>query len=223
MYDILDVIRNIQDLYENNSNIAILKDFERVIDELDLYAFDNLKKGELVEGPVYEKYFVTCTFMWPYKFMPDPRAAERLVEYDCEVYYKHDTLLYPIKVKQPDDFKAGTKMPKMGRLPIWLVTITVPKKLMQDITQGSLELEGETIDAEDIDQSYEEGLDDKMTQSAPAGAPTAPNAAPAKPPPPALPPKNPIAAPPAAPATVVAAIACLLVIPCPTNAPLSFR
>ena len=73
-------------------------------------------------------------------------------------------------------------MPKMGKLPIWLVTITVPKKLMQEITQGSLELEGETIDAEDIDQSYEEGMDDKMYKSAEGGAPTAPvPAAPAAP------------------------------------------
>ena len=76
----------------------------------------------------------------------------------------------------------GTKVPKMGKLPIWLVTITVPKKLMQEITQGSLELEGETIDAEDIDQSYEEGMDDKMYKSAEGGAPTAPvSAAPSAP------------------------------------------
>ena len=38
MHDILDVIRNIQDLYENNSSLAVLKDFERVLDEMDMYA-----------------------------------------------------------------------------------------------------------------------------------------------------------------------------------------
>jgi hypothetical protein len=35
----------------------------------------------------------------------------------------------------------------------------MPKKLMQEIQQGSLELENETIDLEDIDQAYEEGQD----------------------------------------------------------------
>ena len=37
MYDILDVIKNIDDIYENNTSLAILKDFERVLDEMDMY------------------------------------------------------------------------------------------------------------------------------------------------------------------------------------------
>ena len=78
MHDVLDIIKNIQNLYESNSSLGILKDFERVLDELDLYAFANWKQGELVEGPIYEKYFVTCTLMWPYKRKPDTRGAKRL-------------------------------------------------------------------------------------------------------------------------------------------------
>jgi len=163
--DYWQVAENIRDIYMSEGSLLTLLDFERVLDELDLYAFENWKKGELVEGPIYEKYFVTCTFMWPYKMMPDPRGGERLLDYDCEVYYAKDKLKYPIKVKKPDDFEPGTKMPKMGKTPVWLVEITIPKKLMQEITKGSLELESETVDAEDIDQSYEEGLDDKMYQT----------------------------------------------------------
>jgi hypothetical protein len=94
--------------------------------------------------------------------MPDPRAAERLLDYDCEVYFKHDTLEYPIKVKDTNDFKAGTKMPKKGKAPVWVVKIVMPKKLMQEIHQGSLELESGTIDMEDIEQAYETGQDDNM-------------------------------------------------------------
>jgi hypothetical protein len=132
------------------------------LDELDLYVFANWKQGELVEGPVYEKYFVSCTFMWPYKLMPDPRGGERLLDYDCEVYYSKDTLEYPVKVENPDDFEPGTKMPKMGKKPVWLVTVVMPKKLMQEINQGSLELESATLDMEDVEQAYEEG-DDSST------------------------------------------------------------
>ena len=177
-----DVIENTKKIYMTDSALNTLLDFERIIDELDIYTFDHWKAGELVAGPDYEKYFVTCTFMWPYKHKPDTRGAKRLADYGCVVKYRKDVLEYPIKLKSPSDFEAGTKMPKMGRLPIWLVTVTVPKKLMQEITQGSLELEGETIDAEDIDQSYEEGMDDKMYKSAEGGAPTAPvPAAPAAP------------------------------------------
>jgi hypothetical protein len=43
-----------------DSAVNTLLDFERVIDELDIYAFKNWKRGELVAGPKYEKYFVVC-------------------------------------------------------------------------------------------------------------------------------------------------------------------
>jgi hypothetical protein len=157
---ISDIINNTKDIFMADSSLNSLLDFERVLDELDLYVFAHWKEGELVEGPIYEKYFVTCTFMWPYKLMPDPRGGERLLEYDCEVYYSKDTLEYPVDVNDPDDFEPGTKMPKMAKKPVWLVKIVMPKKLMQEIQQGSLELESATLDLEDIEQAYEEGTDD---------------------------------------------------------------
>jgi hypothetical protein len=156
---ISDVIENTKEIFMTDSSLNSLMDFERVLDELDLYVFAHWKEGELVEGPVYEKYFVTCTFMWPYKLMPDPRGGERLLDYDCEVYYSKDQLEYPIKVEDPDDFEPGTKMPKMKKTPIWLVKIVMPKKLMQEIQQGSLELESATLDLEDVEKAYEEGDD----------------------------------------------------------------
>jgi hypothetical protein len=158
---ISDVIENTKEIFMTDSALSSLLDFERVLDELDLYVFAHWKAGELVEGPVYEKYFVTCTFMWPYKMMPDPRGGERLLDYDCEVYYSKDVLEVPVKVEDPDDYAPGTKMPKMIKKPIWLVTIVMPKKLMQEIQQGSLELEGATLDLEDVNQAYEEGSDDQ--------------------------------------------------------------
>jgi hypothetical protein len=160
--DIKDIIENIKTISMTDSAVNTLLDFERVIDELDVYTFENWKRGELVAGPDYEKYFVTCTFMWPYKQMPDPRAGERLLLYGCEISYRKDQLSYPVKVKDPDDFKPGTRVPKMKHIPIWLVTVVMPKQLMQEINQGSLELESGTIDAEDIEQSYETGLDNNM-------------------------------------------------------------
>jgi len=160
--DINDVLENIKEISLTDSSVNTLLDFERVIDELDIYAFQNWKRGELVSGPKYEKYFVVCTFMWPYKKMPDPRGGERLLDYGCEIKYKKDVLEYPVKVKDQKDFKPGTKFPKMARSPVWLVEIVMPKRLMQEINQGSLELESGTVDVEDIESSYEEGLDQGM-------------------------------------------------------------
>ena len=114
--------------------------------------------------------------MWPRKMMPDPRGGERLLEYGCEIRYKREELAYPVKVNDPKDFKPGTKVPKLAHAPVWLVEIVMPKKLMQDVTQGSIELENETIDAEDIEQAYNTGMDDDVykTPDAQEGAPPAP-------------------------------------------------
>jgi hypothetical protein len=159
---IADVINNTKEIYMTDSSLASLLDFERVLNELDLYAFKHWKQGELVAGPKIEKYFITCIFMWPYKKMPDPRGGERLIDYGCEIRYKKDTLEYPVKIKSPDDFKPGTKVPRLTSTPIWLVEIVMPKKLMTDIYQGSIELEAGVVSAEDIQQAYEAGADEEM-------------------------------------------------------------
>jgi len=160
--NIADIIANTKEIYMTDSSLESLMDFERVLDELDVYAFANWKLGELVVGPVYEKYFITCTFMWPHKKMPDPSGGERLLNYDCEVTYQRSILESSVEVKDQGDFEPGGKMPKMKKTSIWLVSITMPKELMRDIKQGSLELEGTTIDLGDIDQAYEEGGDDDV-------------------------------------------------------------
>lgn len=162
---IKDILDNTKDIYMTDSVIKTLLDFERVLDELDLYAFQNWKKGELVEGPTIEKYFITCIFMWPYKMMPDPRGAERLQDYDCEIRYKRDYLEAPKKVEEPKDYKAGTHYPKMEKRPIWLVEIVMPKKLISEINQGSLELENDTVDMEDIENAYQTGADEDTNKT----------------------------------------------------------
>jgi len=136
MHDIRDVIKNLQTLSENNSAFKTLKDFERVFDELDIYVFKNWVEGELVSGPDVSRYSVSCTFMWPEKEMPDPEGGRRLYEYGCQVIYKKENVLIPRKIKDPDDYRPGTKKGKIDAHPIWAVTVIMPKKLMQDVYIG---------------------------------------------------------------------------------------
>jgi hypothetical protein len=160
------ILQNTQDLQMSNSALNALVDFERVLDELDLYAYANWKLGELVAGPEIKKYSVTCSFMWPRKLMPDPTGAERLLHYDCKVSYRKDILEYPREVKSYDDFEPGTKFPKLNRSRIWIVEITVPRRLMSTIEIGSLELEGQKLDLAELDSAYDQDLDEKQTQDA---------------------------------------------------------
>lgn len=136
MHDTADILRNIETIYGNDNAFAIIKDFERVLDELDLYVYDNWKDGELVEGPIMTKHYVSCKFMWPMKQMPDPMGGKRLLDYDCKVTYKKDQLISPRKIIEPDDVRPGTKKGKLDTAPIWIVEITMPINLMKNIYDG---------------------------------------------------------------------------------------
>jgi hypothetical protein len=157
--DYWQVADNIRDIYMSEGSLLTLLDFERVLDELDIYAFKNWDIGELVEGPVVTKYRVSCIFMWPKNLMPDPRGGRRLLPFDCEVKYKKTTIKIPIKINDPSDYQPGTHKARIVEKPIWLVEIVMPKSLMSDIRTGSIELEDQDIDLEDLDSAYEEDLD----------------------------------------------------------------
>jgi len=139
MYDIYDLIKNVESIYEGETSFSILKDFERVLDELDIYVYENWSDGELAEGPKIERHWVTCSFMWPHNKMPDPMGGKRLLDYDCKVYYKKDHLVEPRKIREPGDIRPGTKKGKLDRKPIWVVEIQMPKKLIADIHTGYAE------------------------------------------------------------------------------------
>jgi len=157
--DYWQVAENIRDIYLSEGSLLSLLDFERVLDELDLYAFKNWQIGELVAGPEISKYRVTCIFMWPEKLMPDPRGARRLLPFDCDVKYKKTLMKVPIKIEDPSDYRPGTHKAKIGEAKIWLVEISMPKNLMSDIKTGSVELEDQEIDLQDLDNAYEQDLD----------------------------------------------------------------
>lgn len=139
MHDIYDLINNVQSIYEGETSFSVLKDFERVLDELGLYVYKNWEDGEIVEGPEIERHWVTCSFMWPKEAMPDPMGGKRLLDYDCKVSYKKDFLVTPRKIEQPGDIRPGTKKGKLDRHPIWVVKIQMPKSLIADIYTGYAE------------------------------------------------------------------------------------
>ena len=61
---------------------------------------------------------------------------------------------------------------------VWLVEIVMPKALMSDIRTGSIEMEDEDIDLEDLDQAYEEDLDKEAEQASQTEQPNAQQPAP---------------------------------------------
>lgn len=136
MYDILDVIKNIQDLYENSSNLSVLKDFERVLDEANLYVYENWEDGELAYGPIVDRHWITAAFMWPKDKMPSPIGGKRLVGLGCKVKYEKSYIVDVRPIRTPDDIRPGTKKGKLDKKPIWVVEIVMPKRLAFDMYKG---------------------------------------------------------------------------------------
>ena len=157
--DFVSIVSTIKGVMTSDGSMSTILDFERVLDEADLYAFKNWEIGELVAGPEISKYTVTATFMWPEAMMPDPRGAKRLLPFDCKVNYKRDKIKIPIKIEDPSDYRQGTKKAKITEKPVWLVEIVMPKRLLSEIRTGSVEMEDQDIDLDELDQAYEQDLD----------------------------------------------------------------
>ena len=146
MADYKDIIQNIEQIYGSNNSLNLLKDFERVLDELDIYVYDNWIDGELVAGPKEHRYFVECTFMWPYDKMPEPVAGKRLLDYGCKVQFAESKIAKVRKIKKPEDIRPGTRKGKIDYEPIWMVRISMPKKLMNDVNRGYRNLDQNKVE-----------------------------------------------------------------------------
>ena len=157
MHDVLDIIKNVQSLYAVGPTLSILKDFERVVDELDVYVFANWEDGELLSGPVDSRHFVTCSFMWPADKMPDPAGGKRLLDKGCKVSYKRDELMKPRQIKTPNDYRPGTTKGKIDAHDIWVVEIKMPKELIGNFKHGKDEIER---DGDPIETVGDLGLND---------------------------------------------------------------
>jgi hypothetical protein len=167
--DFVSIVDTIKNIYASDGSMSTLLDYERVLDEADLYAFKNWKYGELVEGPDVGRYNAKCIFMWPYKLMPDPRGGVRLTKIGCKVKYGRGEIKVPVEVKDYDDFQPGTRYPKMHNRKVWFVEIIIPFELMEDIKEGSIDLADQTIDLSEIQDAYDSDLDDvEQTESAEA-------------------------------------------------------
>lgn len=146
MADTKDIISNIEQIYGSNNSLSLLKDFERVIDELDVYVYDHWIDGELVDGPRESRYYVECTFMWPKDKLPEPKGGKRLLEYGCKVQVAESQIAQVRKIKTPDDIRPGTRKGKIDHRDIWMIKISMPKKLMSDINRGYSELDKNKIE-----------------------------------------------------------------------------
>lgn len=149
---------SIKRISKTNTLLDMLLEFENVLDTLDMYAFTNWFKGEILEGPILNRHYITVKLMYPHKDMPDPDGAKRLTARGCIVKYEKDILITPRPVKSFNDVEVEERADgrpkykaKKKESPVWVVTIQMPRrfvdKMQTDVVEAS---EDEFVDTEKL-------------------------------------------------------------------------
>jgi len=178
--DLNDHLRKVS---EGESLLDMLLEFEGILDEVDLYAYKNWSKGEILEGPDVGRHWVTAKFMYMSEEMPDPAGAERLLSRGMKVKFCREELKYPKKIKNWDDidqsrsFNAmgggyggvgglggvGYVKPKVMTDKVWVVEITMPRKYVDNTIQDYVDVgDDEFIDTDAIDAATQMQADAQM-------------------------------------------------------------
>lgn len=147
-----------------------LLEFERTLDNAELFAYKNWILGELVEGPNIGRYWYTVKFMFPYDMMPDPDGGLRLTKLGAKVNFQKGVFKKPVKVHGPEDWvDPQSKRAKMAEHEIWIVTIELPIKYIQRGLEQTDEIIQKDIDdtnAELADAYEDPVMDDGMGDEA---------------------------------------------------------
>ncbi len=149
----------------------ILIRVEDFFDSLDLYVFKNWFDGEVVDGPVVKRYWVSIILQYDYKDMPDPSGAERLISRGCKVKFWKAKKEEPRDIESSDDVRQDGRLgkPVLDQKDIWLVEVQVPRRFIgEDDATDSNAADLAGLDQELIADAQDEDIDDKTAFEAPA-------------------------------------------------------
>lgn len=153
------IYKNLDKIHNSPNVIDTLVEIDRVLDRMDVYAYENWISGEIVDGPFVERHWVELTLMYPNNMMPNPDAAMRLIANGCKVKYGKDKFKTFGKVKNAEDIittEDGQRIPKPIIKTVWLVNLRIPRMLL-DISEDIKDTDD--IDYDSIEDAYDEELD----------------------------------------------------------------
>jgi len=156
----------IKRLDDSEDLLDILIDIENYFDTNNLYAFKNWLDGEIVGGPFVKRYWVKVMLKYPYDKMPDPDGGLRLTKHGTKIDYdiKYEEL--PIEIKSPSDYQPGTKKPKMKKHKIWVITMLIPRRFVQNLDAEIMDTYDDDVDVNTVDDAAGQGATpDEAVQS----------------------------------------------------------
>lgn len=159
--DLESIKKTLVNISKGNSLLDTLLEFERTLDNAEIFAYKNWILGELVEGPEISRYWYKTVWMYPYAMMPDPDAGLRLTKLGAKVSFKKGTFSKPVKVHGPEDWAdPETKRAKMAQHEIWLVTIEMPIKYINRGIDQIDDVIGKDIEA--VNSELSDAYEDEM-------------------------------------------------------------
>lgn len=169
--DLDSIKKTLVGISKGDGLLDTLLEFERTLDNAEIFAYKNWILGELVEGPIIGRYWYKVTFMYPAEMMPDPDAGLRLTKLGANVGFKKGVFKKPVKVNGPQDWvDPESKRAKMVEHQVWLVTIELPIKYIQrgleqtdEIIQKDIDdTNAEIADAYEEEMPVDDGMGDDM-------------------------------------------------------------
>jgi hypothetical protein len=144
---------DLEKLEDTDYLLDILLQLEDILDSMDVYCYQNWFEGEVVDGPVVRRHWVTFTLRYPYRKMPDPRAALRLLKHGVQVEFN--------SVKQQELGTPQHPDAEPSHDTDWLVKITVPRRLLDQMEGSDLETYDDEVNPDDVTAAKDIGLDDE--------------------------------------------------------------
>lgn len=150
-----DVIKEISD---TNTALDMLLEFEKTLDDMDLYAYKNWDKGEVLAGPDMKRHWVDIKLLYKQSEMPDPDGAKRLMSRGCLVKFVKDELISPVRVRTFDDVTTdirsdGTvrQKAKTKTDTVWVVEIRMPRRYVDEFEKEVVEADKDNyVDTESL-------------------------------------------------------------------------
>lgn len=148
---------NLKRISNTNTLLDMLLNVEGVLDKLDMYAYENWIEGVVVAGPDIKRHWITITLMYEYENMPDPSALKRLDSINCRLNMRKSQFTEPVRVNSVHDTELVTRdgitrrRAKTKTTDVWLVTIDVPRSLVDEFSGDAVELDDDSfVDLEDL-------------------------------------------------------------------------
>ena len=156
---------------ETNTLLDMLLEFEKTLEDIDVYAYRNWDLGEVLEGPDMSRHYITVKLMYKLDEMPDPAGAQRLMQKDCLVKYRKDTLISPIKVKTFDDVETDIRADgsvrhraKTKSEPVWIVEVKMPRRYVDEFNSDVVEADQDSyVDTESINAEQQAETEAQFT------------------------------------------------------------